>query len=56
MTYELKLAKEEKRKKEEESRRMGIDLKAKEEIRIEKEKINEDEDNIALITKKKFHK
>ena len=52
MTYEMKIARQEKEKKEEEGKKKSIALKAQEEKAFEEAKINDMEDDIVFITKR----
>ena len=52
MTYEMKIARQEKEMQEEEGKKKSIAFKAQEEKVIEETKINDIEDDIALITKR----
>ena len=52
MTYEMKIARQEKEMQEEEGKKKSIALKAQEEKVVEETKINDMENNIALITKR----
>ena len=52
MTYEMKIARQEKEMQEEEGKKKSIALKAQEEKVVEETKINDMEDDIALITKR----
>ena len=52
MTYEMKIARQEKKMQEKETKKKSIALKAQEEKVIEETKINDMEHDIALITKR----
>ena len=52
ITYEMNIARQEKEMREEEGKKKIIALKAQEEKFIEETKINDIEDDIALITKR----
>ena len=52
MTYEMKIVRQEKEMKEEKGKKKSITLKAQEEKVVEETKINNIEDDIALITKR----
>ena len=52
MTYEVKIARQEKEIQEEEGKEKSIALKAQEEKVVEETKINDMEDDISLITKR----
>ena len=52
MTYEMKIARQEKEMQEEEGKKKSISLKAQEEKVVEETKINDMEDDIALIIKR----
>ena len=52
MTYEMKIARQEKEMQEEEGKKKSIAVKAQEEKFVEKTKINDMEDGINVITKR----
>ena len=52
MTYEMKIARQEKEMQEKEGKKKSIALKAQEEKVVDETKINNLEDDIALITKR----